>query len=59
MLLNALAGRRDVALFVMQAVFVTIYLRLYVRFRHAQPGRESQLLNIPVVVDGDAGDVAR
>lgn len=47
MLLNLLAGV-PVMLFclVMQAVFVAICLRHYVRFRHAQPNRESQWLNI-------------
>lgn len=47
MLLNLLAGLPVMLLcLLLQAVFVTICLRHYVRFRHAQPGRESQLLNI-------------
>lgn len=47
MLLNLLAGL-PVMLFclVLQAIFVTICLRQYVRFRHAQPASESQWLNI-------------
>lgn len=47
MLLNLLAGL-PVMLFclLMQAVFVTICLRHYVHFRHAQPDRASQWLNI-------------
>ncbi|WP_460144571.1 ion channel [Pseudomonas sp. S2_A02] len=46
MLLNLLAGL-PVMLFclVLQAIFVTICLRQYVHFRHAQPA-ESQWLNI-------------
>ncbi|EJM16813.1 Ion channel [Pseudomonas sp. GM18] len=47
MLLNLLAGV-PVMLFclLMQAVFVTICLRHYVRFRHVQPAHASQWLNI-------------
>lgn len=51
MLLNLMAGL-PVTLFclLMQAIFVTIclryYVHYYVRFRHAQPGQESHLLNI-------------
>ncbi|RON17865.1 potassium channel family protein [Pseudomonas frederiksbergensis] len=47
MLLNLLAGL-PVMLFclLMQAVFVTLCLRYYVHFRHAQPSYESQWLNI-------------
>ena len=47
MLLNLLAGV-PVMLFclLMQAVFVTVCLRHYVHFRHAQPASESQWLNI-------------
>ncbi|WP_237884995.1 potassium channel family protein [Pseudomonas sp. PGPR40] len=46
MLLNLLAGL-PVMLFclILQAIFVTICLRQYVRFRHARPA-ESQWLNI-------------
>ncbi|MCO8311317.1 potassium channel family protein [Pseudomonas mandelii] len=46
MLLNLLAGL-PVMLFclLLQAIFVTVCLRQYVRFRHAQPA-ESQWLNI-------------
>ncbi|VVO17243.1 potassium channel family protein [Pseudomonas fluorescens] len=47
MLLNLMAGL-PVTLFclLMQAIFVTICLRYYVRFRHVQPGQASHLLNI-------------
>ncbi|KAB0502189.1 potassium channel family protein [Pseudomonas lini] len=47
MLLNLLAGL-PVMLFclLMQAVFITICLRYYVHFRHAQSAHESQWLNI-------------
>ena len=47
MLLNLLAGL-PVMLFclILQAIFVTVCLRQYVRFRHAQAASESQWLNI-------------
>jgi hypothetical protein len=50
MLLNLLAGL-PVMLFclLLQAVFVTICLRHYVHFRHVQPDRESQWLNISLL----------
>jgi hypothetical protein len=48
--LNLLAGL-PVMLFclLLQAVFVTICLRHYVHFRHVQPDRESQWLNISLL----------
>ncbi len=50
MLLNLLSGL-PVMLFclLLQAVFVTICLRQYVHFRHVQPDRESQWLNISLL----------
>lgn len=46
MLLNLLTGLPVMLLcLLLQAVFLTICLRHYVHFRHAQQSRESQLLN--------------